>query len=176
MVATACTWADFVVLTQTSNGNSLFVECVPFRSLVWDHMVHKVKSFYKHFFDTELLTRREQHEVQLLPFCKQLEQQWQGSVCLEVLLLFVWILQFVRWKVDWLFTSLCTSCYHYVVCPFLVLWVRNVPNFLFMYFLLSLCSVFVFGALSSKYLGIFLGLETKFIFLLNHTSDKDTLS
>ena len=75
MAITSCKWADFVVYTEfdtestsestTAATYDIFVDRIPFSQSHWEVMFEALKKF--NILTLELLTRRVQHGVPLVP-------------------------------------------------------------------------------------------------------------
>lgn len=67
MAVTGCTWADFFVYTRTDDGPSFFLERISFDKEFWAIARQKAELFYKNYVVLELLTKRVQRSVKLVP-------------------------------------------------------------------------------------------------------------
>ena len=68
MAIVDCAWADFFFLyTRTENGPSFFLERISFDKDFWARAKATAKFFHQKFVVLELLTKRVQRNVQLVP-------------------------------------------------------------------------------------------------------------
>ena len=70
MAVSGCSWADFVVFTllEDDQGEDVFVERIHFSESFWQKkLLPAVSRFFRNFVVLELLTRRVQRNVPLIP-------------------------------------------------------------------------------------------------------------
>ena len=67
MALTGCTQADFFVYTKNESGPSYFLQTVPFDAQFWSVALKRAQFFFKNYVALELLTKRVQRHVRLVP-------------------------------------------------------------------------------------------------------------
>ena len=69
MAVSGCSWADFVVFTPLEDdlGEDVFVERIHFSESWQKKLLPAVSRFFRNFVVLELLTRRVQRNVPLIP-------------------------------------------------------------------------------------------------------------